>query len=213
MYKRQLIHELQKERGLVATRRPGDSRGELERQQAATDAKTVPVLDALKASTIKEQDKNGTASAVSDLKSVRARADGAASVEIVAGYDGLIASLLETESAIGNAKTTRGFGKALTTVIILEIAKENAGKLRAAVSAILEADKPINDDAFMDIITLKANIDTNLSSKALVLGSDAKRMLEASKKSSSWKNVNTSLGVILSNAKEGGFDAVSYTHL
>ena len=112
---------------------------------------------------------------------------------------------MTSETYIANSKTTRGFGKILTNLIILETAKENAGKLRATVSGILTADKPIDDELFTRLITFKANIDANLDSKAMVLEPVAKSLLDESRKSESWTRVNQGFNTVLSKSKEGNY--------
>lgn len=201
-----LIHELQKERGRTSIYLSGGSLGDMEEQRKRSDSKIEPVIEALTHSTIPQQAKDNTTRAISGIKEIRSRADrNSPAGEVVGAYNALIAAFLETESSVGNSKTTRGFGKALTTMIILEIAKENTGQLRAVVSGILTSDKPVSDEIFTRLITLKANIDTNLDSKAIVLSPEAKSKLDTSRQSSEWNRVNEELNVVLTKHKEGDF--------
>lgn len=201
-----LIHELQKERGRTSVFLSGGSQEDMETQRKASDTKIPPVVQSLKLSTIANREKENTSKSISDIESLRNIADKKGAVkEVVDTYGKIIAALMATETAIANSKTTRGFGKALTTLIILETAKENAGKLRATVSGILTADKPIGDELFTRLITFKANIDANLDSKAMVLSSSAKTVLDESRKSDSWVSVDKSFNTVLSKSKEGHF--------
>lgn len=201
-----LIHELQRERGRTSIFLSGGSREDMEDQRKSTDSKIPPVTSALNTSTISSQIKTNTAEAISEIEKIRSTANqkGPAK-DVVDTYGKIISALMSTETTIANSKTTRGFGKALTTIIILETAKENAGKLRATVSGVLTADKPFDEELFTRLITFKANIDANLDSKAMVLSSTAKTLLEDSRKSEAWASVNKVFNVVLTKSKDGEF--------
>ena len=201
-----LIHELQRERGRTSIFLSGGSREDMEDQRKSTDSKIPPVTSALNTSTISSQIKTNTAEAISEIEKIRSTANqkGPAK-DVVDTYGKIISALMSTETTIANSKTTREFGKALTTIIILETAKENAGKLRATVSGVLTADKPFDEELFTRLITFKANIDANLDSKAMVLSSTAKTLLEDSRKSEAWASVNKVFNVVLTKSKDGEF--------
>ena len=201
-----LIHELQRERGRTSIYLSGGSREDMEGQRKSTDSKIPSVTSALNTSTISSQIKTNTAEAISEIEKVRSTANqkGPAK-DVVDTYGKIISAFMSTETTIANSKTTRGFGKALTTIIILETAKENAGKLRATVSGVLTADKPFDEELFTRLITFKANIDANLDSKAIVLSSTAKTLLEDSRKSDAWAGVNKVFNVVLTKSKDGEF--------
>ena len=201
-----LIHELQRERGRTSIYLSGGSREDMEGQRKSTDSKIPSVTSALNTSTISSQIKTNTAEAISEIEKVRSTANqkGPAK-DVVDTYGKIISAFMSSETTIANSKTTRGFGKALTTIIILETAKENAGKLRATVSGVLTADKPFDEELFTRLITFKANIDANLDSKAIVLSSTAKTLLEDSRKSEAWAGVNKVFNVVLTKSKDGEF--------
>ena len=201
-----LIHELQRERGRTSIYLSGGSREDMEGQRKSTDSKIPSVTSALNTSTISSQIKTNTAEAISEIEKVRSTANqkGPAK-DVVDTYGKIISAFMSTETTIANSKTTRGFGKALTTIIILETAKENAGKLRTTVSGVLTADEPFDEELFTRLITFKANIDANLDSKAIVLSSTAKTLLEDSRKSEAWAGVNKVFNVVLTKSKDGEF--------
>lgn len=199
-----LIHELQKERGRTSVFLSGGSRDDMLSQRKETDSKILPVIESLKLAT--SLVKGSTSESIDEVEKIRniANQNGSAK-EVFDVYGKIIATLMNTETSIANSKTTRGFGKALTTIIILETAKENAGKLRATVSGILTVDKPINDAIFANLIAFKANIDANLDSKALVLSASSRNSLNECRQSESWSSVNKSFNSVLSKSKEGNF--------
>ena len=201
-----LIHELQIERGRTSVFLSGGSQDEMNIQRKSSDLKIQPLLNALKSAAVDNQIRNIMSESTSGIEKIRSIANKKSSAkEVVDAYGALIAQLMTSETYIANSKTTRGFGKALTSLIILETAKENAGKLRATVSGILTADKPIDDELFTRLITFKANIDANLDSKAMVLGPVAKSLLDESRKSESWTRVNQGFNTVLSKSKEGNY--------
>ena len=201
-----LIHELQIERGRTSVFLSGGSQDEMNIQRKSSDLKIQPLLNALKSAAVDNQIRNIMSESTSGIEKIRSIANKKSSAkEVVDAYGRLIAQLMTSETYIANSKTTRGFGKALTSLIILETAKENAGKLRATVSGILTADKPIDDELFTRLITFKANIDANLDSKAMVLGPVAKSLLDESRKSESWTRVNQGFNTVLSKSKEGNY--------
>jgi len=199
-----LIHELQKERGRTSVFLSGGSRDDMLSQRKETDSKILPVIESLKLAT--SLVKGSTSESIDEVEKIRniANQNGSAK-EVFDVYGKIIATLMNTETSIANSKTTRGFGKALTTIIILETAKENAGKLRATVSGILTVDKPIDDAIFANLIAFKANIDANLDSKALVLSASSRNSLNECRQSESWSGVNKSFNSVLSKSKEGNF--------
>ena len=69
----------------------------------------------------------------------------------------------------------------------------------------MTADKPFDEELFTRLITFKANIDANLDSKAIVLSSTAKTLLEDSRKSEAWAGVNKVFNVVLTKSKDGEF--------
>jgi methyl-accepting chemotaxis protein len=199
-----LIHELQKERGRTSVFLSGGSRDDMLSQRKETDSKILPVIESLKLAT--SLVKGSTSESIDEVEKIRniANQNGSAK-EVFDVYGKIIATLMNTETSVANSKTTRGFGKALTTIIILETAKENAGKLRATVSGILTVDKPIDDAIFANLIAFKANIDANLDSKALVLSASSRNSLNECRQSESWSSVNKSFNSVLSKSKEGNF--------
>ncbi|MYL84931.1 HAMP domain-containing protein [Desulfovibrio aerotolerans] len=201
-----LVHELQKERGRTSIYLSGGSQDDMNSQRKLSDNQIKPVIDALKTVNFTPQVKEATSQAVSNIEKVRTQANqNSPAREVVDAYGKIIADLMTSETAIANSKTTRGFGKSLTTIIILETAKENAGKLRATVSGILTADKPINEEMFTRLITFKSNIDANLESKALVLGAQAHSLLDETRKSQAWLDTNKGFNTVLVKSKEGNF--------
>lgn len=201
-----LVHELQKERGRTSIYLSGGSLDDMNSQRQSSDNQIKPVIDALKTASLNSHAKETTSQTISNIEKVRNQANqNSPAKEVVDAYGKIIADLMTAETAIVNSKTTRGFGKSLTTIAILETAKENAGKLRATIAGILTADKPINEETFTRLITFKSNIDANLESKALALGPQANSLLDETRKSQAWQDTNKGFNTVLVKSKEGNF--------
>lgn len=99
-------------------------------QRKSSDLKIQPLLNALKSAVVDNQIRNIMSESTSEIEKIRSIANKKLSEEMWNAYGRLIAQLMTSETYIANSKTTRGFGKILTSLIILETAKENAGKLR-----------------------------------------------------------------------------------
>jgi len=201
-----LIHELQKERGLAAIPVSGGASADLEIQRKATASMFAPFTAAIKESELKEPVKNLALGVLPAINQARESADrNGAQNELFALYTKIITNLVSVESAIGNSKTTRGFGKALTTLITLETAKENTGRLRSIMTGLLAADQPVPDEVFTRLLTAKAGMDANLDSQALALSDQSKSVLEASRKSDHWTLADRTFNTVILKAREGNF--------
>jgi methyl-accepting chemotaxis protein len=104
-----------------------------------------------------------------------------------------------------NAKTTRGIGKIFSTLLILETAKENAGLLRATMSSLLAANRPIAENALRNLFDFKAKVDANLSSPAMVLSAKSASALSEYRNSKPWQEVDRVFALMVGKAGEGKF--------
>jgi len=201
-----LIHELQRERGRTSIYLSGGSREDMETQRGASDKTISPMSAAIESSALPAAVKSQAGVTVAEVEKVRALANQkAAAKDVVDAYGKVIAGLMSIESAICNSKTTRGFGKSLTTLITLETAKENAGKLRATASGILTANAPINEELFSRLLNYKANIDANLDSQAIALSPQVKNKFDEYRKAPAWNDVGRIFNLVLSKSKEGNY--------
>ncbi len=125
--------------------------------------------------------------------------------EAIKAYTGLIKPLLDLLGDIANGKTSRGFGKELTTLLLLESAKENAGQLRANLSSLLARNTPLDQNELAHVVNLKSGIDTPLDSPALVLSSAMREKLASYRKSNEWAEVNRIFQQVLYHAGQGQY--------
>jgi methyl-accepting chemotaxis protein len=115
------------------------------------------------------------------------------------------------QGAISNTRTTRGFGKILTSLVVLEVAKESAGQLRAFGSGLLALDQPLVQDQLSTVLRLKSEVDANLSSPALSLTPESHEQLRTAPRTAPWKETDRIVHLLLVKASEGKF-GVSGSH-
>jgi methyl-accepting chemotaxis protein len=120
-------------------------------------------------------------------------------------YTEIIGSLMDLQTEAANAKTTKGFGKVMTSVIILEVARENAGLLRANLSSLIARNAPLSDEEVAFLIRVKASTDAALESPALSLSDEILSMLKSMRDSLSWKETDRIFSLIIQKAAIGDF--------
>ncbi len=179
-----VVADLQRERGkTVLFRSGGIAADALDAQRAQTDKKIDPFLSSLGKARIDDSARKNASTVKRRLDEIRRGAAGRTPDQIRDDYTALIATALNCESAVANARTTKGLGKQLSSLVLVETAKENAGQLRATLSGILARNKPISRDDLSLLMALKSNVDVNLASPALVLNGKSVELLSALRKS------------------------------
>ena len=121
-------------------------------------------------------------------------------------YIQLIANLRSLQNAIANSPTVKGAGKTMISNVILEVAKENSGIMRASIVGHIEKNEPLSDDELALLIGIKAKIDANLSSPALFLTPIEVEGIKKLKESQGWHDVDLAFKEIITKSKEGNFN-------
>jgi methyl-accepting chemotaxis protein len=203
------IDSLQKERGGTALFLSGGSdESTLRALRADSDAVLPEFRDALAGSTLSDAERSTCLKALQDLDRLRlvhGTPDPGRKEESLAGYSRVISALLHVEGLVPNTRTTKGLGKVLGSLVILEVAKESAGKLRANGSSLLALDRPLSQEQFGLITKLKAEIDVNLRSPALVLNARSRELMQSFPETAAWREVESILDVVLLKSSQGGY--------
>lgn len=139
-----LIHELQKERGLSSLLASGEDVSEvLSKQKTLTDEKLGNFHIHLKNAAIDEKIKETSSISVSSLPEIRKKVlPNVDAAEIRKKYTGIIIDIMKIETAAANAPTTKGIGKVMTSMAIIEASKEATGIMRATLSSIIAQKRP-----------------------------------------------------------------------
>ncbi len=201
-----LVRELQRERGRTGMFiNGGIGETDLQAQRAASDRKVAPLQNAMQKSSLAE-DATTLLAPLADLAGIRREVTpGAAAAVFFRKYTALIEKMQTIQHRLLHAPTTRGVGKNIASQIILESAKEYAGRFRARVSAFITADKPLNRDDLAEISAYAAAIDSELASPLLVLDSASRDTLAAKAGSAAWKHVSETMGIVVEKATAGKF--------
>lgn len=206
----ELIGHLQRERGRTALFLNGGSRFEdVQKLRSQTDAalphwEQARIQARIGKSPLLEQ----TAGMEGRLQQIRRRYENknpSLQSQQVRDYTELIQNLMAIQSEAANAKTTKGFGKVMTSILILETSRESAGLLRANVSSLIARNTPLSEEEFSRIIRLKASTDAGLESPALALSTETFSMLKKMQTSPAWVETDRIFTLVLRHARTGGF--------
>jgi methyl-accepting chemotaxis protein len=205
-----VIGHVQRERGRTALFHAGGaSFADIMELRKKTDEALQPwqkLLDANKFLAPKTlQGARAVPGLLTDIRKRNEKPDIALRDSVIQGYSDLIKPMFGLLSNVANGKTTRGFGKELTSVLLLESAKENAGLLRANISSLLARDTWLSQDDLALIVNLKSGVDISLASPALVLPDDVSTRLATCQKSAAWAEVNRIFQHVVLNSSRGGY--------
>lgn len=204
-----LIGDLQRERGGTALFLTGGTDQSVVRGlRDKTDASLAPLKADLDSSLLPESKKQDIVNIGQQIQSFRSeysQPNANLKDAEIAAYTKVISRLITTEGLITNTRTTKGLGKILSSLMILETAKESAGQLRANGSSLLAMDKALNNEQFALIMKLKSEVDVSLVSPALALNNQSQEMLHSFPSQPAWKGVEEILNVLLLKAKDGGY--------
>lgn len=206
-----LITELQRERGKTLMFLSGTlAESELGQQRQNTDDRVKEYDLALKKSALKSDDKNKYLPQHFNLDDLRRQVNKTLKdpAEAIKTYSYIINNIMMLMNNIANMPTTSGVGKTLTSLLVIETAKENAGMLRATLSAVIASDSPLSQDRLIYVVDLKGNIDSGISSKALAIAPALLASLHDYPNRPHWREMNHVVSVVIEKSKEGGFNFV-----
>ncbi len=199
---------LQKERGLSALELSGaDVLARLETQRGETDRALASLSELLDEATIAEAAKGDLRAAREDLGRLRDEVDrGMAAGESFEAYSQIVGTLLDVEKACFNAKTTKGIGKRLVTISLLDFAKENAGRLRGFGSSVLARKKPLTDGETRALMEYRGAFRASLASPAMVLSKKGEDQLARVQAQPHWNESERLFLDILHGSGDGMFE-------
>ena len=180
----------------------GASDSRLQSAREKTDRYAIPFQDSLEKAAIPDGEKTRSRNLAERLSRLRKEAVSAESV--LAGYSGLTGDLLSLASQVPNAKTAKGLGKVLGGLMILATARESMNRLFMMSSSLLDKGDTLSGEEFAAVARLKAEIDVNLSSPALVVSPASLRGLKEMPQLQHWIEVDRMLSAMLMNASSGG---------
>jgi methyl-accepting chemotaxis protein len=202
-----VIHTLQIERGTSVVHLKGGNpwskvetvRQDTDRQLAAFE---TALNDIVPEEEIREQ-MLGQLDVVSKLRNMVDRKNQAGPV--FNDYTNLVLGLIDRQKEISDQDAGLGVGKRLTSMVIMEMAKENSGRLRAILSSNLAADKPLQSDQVAKLAGEVESLKTGLYSPGLVLTEKDQADLARLLVSPEWVEANEAYMTVLGKSTEGGY--------
>jgi len=164
---------------------------------------------ALKTSEIDSKSKTLVTDSIAELESLlkdtQQKGKNSSEPPVMEKYNKIISKLMCLGTAAANAKTTKGIGKVMSTMTILERAKVNAALLRDELTLILTEQSVLAEERIFSLIKLKGEVDINLDSASVISDKsreDIKKLMNGEK----WKKFDMLFGKVLKNASEGSYD-------
>ncbi len=202
-----LVSTLQKERGFSSLFLMGVlDRTEVAALRRKTDSSEAAFRKSLAQAKIPAQFGAAARRALSGLAGLRSRVDGKISpAKSTKLYTDIIETVLATESAAVNAKTTGGIGKKLADITLFENAGENAGRLRNMLSGLLAANRPLSTTEVVALMDLNSRIFSGLESPALSIPEKMARKIRSFAKDPVWVKVSDTVHLVLAKAATGNY--------
>jgi methyl-accepting chemotaxis protein len=201
----QFIHEIQKERGMSglymkAKVSDADISAQREKTSAAYRKLTATSAFARKNSFISLQDWKLSLEKTRELVNEKG-----SELEPLAQYTNTIANLIQVQSVLAREYNLKGFEGQLNSLLLLETSKENFGRLRARVSALLADNQPLSEDTFSQVQKFRTAAVISLDSPALVLSKDGEGNIKKVKASEHLKAVEAIVDLMFKKSREGNY--------
>lgn len=201
----QLVQVAQKERGLSAGFLAGRvSRADLNAHRSHANEKIeelkklIPIFP--------ENLSESTMAKVQNYLEIRAYVDGSATVaESTKRFSDLNESLILLLTRRAREFSLNGLENRLISLSIFEMAKENAGRLRAFVSGVLGQNKAITVADTSKMILCRSAVTINLESNGLVISAQAKDEIANLLSSEDWNQILHVIDKVIDHANVGQF--------
>lgn len=203
-----LIHELQKERGKSALFLGGKiSKEDLLDQRNNAVKGTTLYMESIPKTEITNNLNTFASETTKNLAEARRIVDNnGVPAEATQFFGKTIQQLILSEIFVAHNANAFGNEKKLLSVTMLDMAKENAGKLRANISNVLNADKELSSQQVGSISSLLAGLNENLSSPTLIITEETKVALSKFKETPAWLKSQATISTVLDNASKGGYN-------
>lgn len=126
-------------------------------------------------------------------------------LETAKNYTGVIKTLLKFYSTSSATNKNVGIISAIDGVLLLEMAKEKSGLLRANMSGILGANKALNSKQIDIITSLKSGMFDNLYSLTLNVSDKTKNEIKSISSRPHWQEVLSTFDKMIKLQRKGGF--------
>ncbi len=203
-----LIDAVQRERGTSTLFLSGGvDRATLDSRRQETDALTVPAKASVQKTVFDAKTKETLIATVDGIPDLRQKVDaqGTSAVDVRKAFNETIKKLLGVGPAFARGNTSYGTGKIIAAVVLLEEAKEAAGRLRANLSSYAAADQPLTIDEVMVALDREAAMNVNLASPAMTLDAKSKEMLDKVAGHKARKTARAAIQTMMDKRLVGGY--------
>ena len=201
-----LIHHLQTERGLSNGYLVTRQRDRMDAQRKKVDTCIAAVFDAFTRTRLTDQQRQKVTANVNRIAAIRKSVDqDMSSADLMSGYSSIVEALMQHERNLAALSQHGDITEIFTTLELLELAKESAGRLRGSLSGVLTANKPIDLKRFRELVVLKAHTDANTFSPVMSLEPEGQKKLQQMRQSQAWENSNLAILSVLTNYTRGDY--------
>lgn len=189
----QVVHESQKERGMSMGYLNGTGQiSELEGQRKTVDGKLSDMKAASKNAELDANTRANVEKSIQAIQSVRndVTAKSITGPQAVVKYTKILDEFLSTYPVIANVTFLPEIASRLRSVASLELAKESAGNVRAALFGVLAKNEPMSEETMAHLLDVKGRVDASLDSPAMVLTHEEQESIRAFEASNEWVSVN-----------------------
>ncbi|MCP4293749.1 MAG: methyl-accepting chemotaxis protein [bacterium] len=205
------IHLLQVERGATANfLKGGFTKSQLVGHRNDTNDSQAEFLAAIENKSLDKTTKDYLAGLARKVDNLRSETDSERPVGVVvSGYTSLIKEFTNYQTKIINQETGKGLGKRMVTLLTLELAKENAGQLRAGLAASVAGDGPLDYKGVEKLAGKMNGVELGVSSPGMVLTESNKARFRELQEGQEWTYTNSVYQKVLEKSSEGnyGFDS------
>ncbi|MEK6578340.1 MAG: methyl-accepting chemotaxis protein, partial [Bdellovibrionota bacterium] len=109
-----------------------------------------------------------------------------------------------------------GLSEKIRSILVLETAKESAGRFRANLTAIVSANTGITDQQLSTVTSLKGQLEGNLKSPGLVISKNGIERINGFFSQPHWERVEEMFRIVLKRAEGGAYnidpkEVINYT--
>ena len=200
------VRELQIERGTSGLALSGGVGKEaLAAQRSKTDSAAKSFHDSLAHAVVKGDPKNRLDQILAKLRDARSQFDASsAPYAVVASYTATVRETLSLCGLAADSRTTKGLGKRMTSLMIVEEARESAGLMRATLSRSLADPAGVDTESRLLLARTVYSVDANLNSPAITLSSGSAAQLDKVRKGDLWKRLNQIAATVVTGIGEAG---------
>ncbi len=205
----ELIHNAQLERAKTALFLSGKlDLAQLEQHHKVVDEKWAASLEQYKKIQVDVKAEQIFTQSRADIEAFRANVKNKSltPAEATKEITRIIAKIIDIDVVVASDQAFEGVEMSFLGLVMLELGKEQGGRLRANILNVIALDKPLSNLQVSGLESLRTGVVLNLGSPALVVSAEAKGKLAEFQKSAEWLRVQETYNKIVSKGSEGNFN-------